>query len=137
MTSQSPILETRVKQFKRLRDIWKNIRKLSHKQIDDQALQGFGILTSRMVIDDTNKEETDFPYYFKPFPAQEFDALPAYDIDDSFPEYRDRHDRSSHYYQTGYELYTFFAHHLFHNEWEMEPDPSKFRLYQYSNWTQA
>lgn len=132
----SSIQDTKPEQLHRLLDIWRNLRKLPHGQVDDKTLHGLNVLTSKINVDDKSKEAAASPIFFEPFSEQEFDALPAYDIDNDFPQYQHRDDRAAYSYETGCDLHLYFAEHLFHNQWKIHPG-SKFRLHMHAGWTLA
>ncbi|KAK2762226.1 hypothetical protein FQN54_001236 [Arachnomyces sp. PD_36] len=133
---QETIQKARYDQIKHLMTTWGAVRKLPHGQVDDKTLRPLGILSSKVNIDDTKEGAGSELAFFKPFPARQFDALPAYTISHEYPEYRERKDRSDYSYERGCALMKFlFWDHLFHNQWETPPG-SKFCLHMHSEWTQ-
>lgn len=64
------------------------------------SLEELKIIASRIKVDGTSNETVSQPVFFKPFPAREFKAPPAYGLDTEFPQYRDRDDHVNSDYET-------------------------------------
>lgn len=136
MSSKSS-LDLKFAHLQKLLLTWRKLRKLPRGQVDDESLPQLGILTSRINEDGTGGGTATRPGFFKPMPQQEFEALPEYDLDTEFPQYRDRDDRNSYGYETGCYLFHFFWYHLFQNEWKTQQPDFKHCLHLHSNWTPA